>query len=101
MNPYLILGVTPQATDADIRAAYLDAVKQATPDTNPVRFQAVCTAYEKIKDPARRLEYLLFNQDCPGDSPLEAVVRCAQTRRPPVPLPMAAMKEYLRLWTKS
>lgn len=99
MNPYLVLGVAPSADDAAIRHAYLAAVRESPPDTHPTRFQAVSTAYERIKDEPSRLRYLLFNQECPGDSPLDSALRFARLR-PPAPLPFEAMKAYLRLYWK-
>ena len=95
MNPYLILGVAPTADDQTIRQAYLAAVRESPPDTHPGRFQAVSAAYEKIKDEPSRLRYLLFNKECPGDSPLEVVLRFGRLR-PPTPLPFENMKAYLR-----
>ena len=100
MNPYLILGVSPQADDAAIRRAYLAAVKEAPPDAHPQRFQAVSAAYERIKDEPARLRYTLFNHECPGDSPLDVLRRFAQVRASE-PLPFESMKAYLRDCWKS
>ena len=71
MNPHLVLGVPPDANDAAIRQAYLNAVKESPPEADPKRFQAVSQAYEKIKDQQSRHRHLLFNHDCPANSPLD------------------------------
>lgn len=99
MNPYLVLGVAPTADDQTIRRAYLAAVRESPPDIHPQRFQAVSTAYEHIKDEPSRLRYLLFNKECPGDSPLDAVLRLGRLRPPP-PLPFDQMQACLRDYWK-
>jgi curved DNA-binding protein CbpA len=101
MNPYLVLNVPLKADDKTIRKAYLEAVKVASPDTNPKRFQALSEAYEKIKDESSRQQYYLFNRACPGDSPLDAFIRFAQLRPKTKPLPVEAMKEFLRACLKT
>ena len=94
MNPYLVLGVPPEADDQAIRQAYLQALKESPPEANPKRFQAVSQAYEKIKDRTSRHRHILFNRDCPADSPLDTLARYAGQRRLG-PLSIEAMKELL------
>lgn len=96
MNPYLVLGVPSEANDQTIRQAYLNAIKESPPETNPKRFQAVSQAYEKIKDQESRHRHILFNRDCPASSPLDVLARYASHRRRLDPLPFDAMKEFLR-----
>src|SRR5271165_6471998 len=95
MNPYLVLGVPANADDQSIRQAYLKAVKESPPDSDPKRFQEVSRAYEQIKDHRNRHRHILFNSDSPADSPLDALVRYARHRRHFDPLPFDAMKELL------
>ncbi len=101
MNPYLILGVPRDADDARIRQAYLDAVKDATPETHPARFKEIAAAYEKIKDETSRHRYELFNTDCPGESPLGVFLRHARLAKRPLPLSFESMKELLRSCAKT
>jgi DnaJ-class molecular chaperone len=96
MNPYLVLGVSLQADDHTIRQAYLAAIKESPPDTHAARFQAVHQAYEQIKDETSRQKYYLFNQECPGASPLDAFLQNARLKARPCPLPLDFMKTYLR-----
>ncbi|MGA2262446.1 MAG: DnaJ domain-containing protein [Acidobacteriota bacterium] len=96
MNPFQILGVAPSAGDTEIRQAYLEAVREAPPDVNPERFAALSRAYEMIKDERTRLRYILFHKECPGDSPLDALVHRARLQGPPRPLGLDAMKEFLK-----
>lgn len=101
MNPYLVLGVPVDANDQPIRRAYLAAIKEATPEANPKRFQQISEAYEKIKDEPHRLNYCLFNQAVPGDSPADVFIRFARLQPQPKPLPFEAMKEFLRVCSKT
>lgn len=96
MNPYLVLGLSANADDRDIRRAYLEAIRESPPDSDPKRFQSVSQAYEQIKDQSSRHRYILFNRESPADGPLDALVRYAGCRRQFEPLPFDAMKELLR-----
>jgi DnaJ-class molecular chaperone len=59
-SPYQILAVSEQATDADIKQAYLQRVKESPPDRDQQRFQQIQQAFETIKDQGSRLRYSLF-----------------------------------------
>ena len=101
MNPYLILGVGPDADDAAVRRAYLDALKQAPPEREPRRFQTVTAAYDKIKDEASRHRHTLFNQTPPGDTPLDAFVGCVRLGSKSQPIPFEEMKAFLQSCAKT
>jgi curved DNA-binding protein CbpA len=101
MNPFHVLGVGVEAGDAEIRRAYLDAIKAAPPERDPERFAELTRAYESIKDEKRRYAHILLNADCPGDSPLDALVRWSRVRGAvPRPLPADAMRDFLRKCNK-
>ena len=100
MNPYLTLGVPRDADDSRIRQAYLDAVKQAPPDTHPERFQSVNAAYELVKDEPHRIDHYLFRQDCDGLTPLDAFLHFARIHGRPQPPPIETLKEMLRTCSK-
>jgi DnaJ-class molecular chaperone len=101
MNPYLILGVSPNADDQTIRRAYLDGIKNATPETDPERFRLLSEAYEKIKDETSRYRWELFHTDAPGDTPLGALINQARFSRAAKPPSFEVLKEYLRACSKS
>lgn len=62
---YEILGLSPQATPAEIKAAYRAAAPETHPDRAPegrrhvyeVRFKQVTEAYQVLSDPVRRAAY--------------------------------------------
>ena len=62
-NPYEVLGVKPDATDAEIRATYRKLAKQFHPDLNPgnkqaeARFKEIGTAYEIVGDKEKRARF--------------------------------------------
>ena len=60
MNPLALLGIDEAASDADVRAAYLAAVRRSPPDRDPEGFRRIREAYEAVRDLDRRLALRLF-----------------------------------------
>lgn len=67
-NPYTVLGVTENATDEEIRAAYRRLAKQYHPDLNPndptaaAKMNDVNVAYDQIKTAEKRAAYRASTQ---------------------------------------
>jgi hypothetical protein len=61
MSPYEILGVSPNATDAEIKLAYRKLVKKFHPDVNKDQHEGmiklVNEAYDILSDPTRKAQY--------------------------------------------
>ncbi len=74
-DPYVILGVAPDADDTAIQAAYLAAVKACPPERDARRFEAVRRAYEAIRTRRDRLAFELFDTTPP--TPMEILDRAA------------------------
>lgn len=59
-TPYEILGITPDASDVEVKQAYLRQVKDNPPDRDQQKFQAIYKAYSLVKDLKSRINYDLF-----------------------------------------
>lgn len=62
-DPRQILGISADAGDEEIRAAYLQKVKEYPPDRSPREFERVRDAYEMLRDPRRRTRSMLLAAD--------------------------------------
>jgi len=87
------LGVAPQASDEEIRAAYLRKLREYPPDRNPDEFELVRDAYEQLRDRRRRVEHTLFS--CDPEAPLESLIDDVADNRKYVGLEpwLAALRE--------
>lgn len=62
-NPYLVLGLSPKATDSEIRSAFRQLAKKYHPDRNPDdkksedKFKEVSAAFDILGDGERRKKY--------------------------------------------
>jgi curved DNA-binding protein CbpA len=101
MNPYVILRVTPQSTDTEIRRAYLEAIREFPPERAPEQFQKIAHAYEQIRDEDARLNYRLFDRTPGGSHPGEALAAYCVAAPPPEPLDFQSLKEFLRSCAKT
>ncbi|KAF9946475.1 hypothetical protein BGZ72_000292 [Mortierella alpina] len=66
---YDTLGVSPDATEAEIKKAYRKLAMQYHPDKNPDagdRFKEISHAYETLSDPESREMYDRYGEDGPG-----------------------------------
>jgi hypothetical protein len=80
-DPFLVLGLSDDADEAEVRARYLELVKQFPPDREPEKFRSIRAAYEVTRDPfaiARRV-----TAPPGGDVPPWSDVVSAQARNPP------------------
>jgi curved DNA-binding protein CbpA len=79
-DPYLTLGVPQDASDSEIRQAYLAAIRRCPPEQDPERFQAIRGAYETVRSEKSRLEYALFDTELP--TPEDLIARLAKGDQP-------------------
>ena len=95
---YAILGLTPRATQAQLRQAYRAQLRRHHPDTRTVEpeeaggpadiaLQEILTAYEVLRDPARRADYDRLRAASRPDAPPDIRVRrmpAASANDPPL-----------------
>ena len=55
-DPYKILGIARSATAAALKQAYFALVRAHPPERDPEMFKQVRAAYERLRDPATRVE---------------------------------------------
>jgi DnaJ-class molecular chaperone len=85
-DPFLSLGIGPDADDAAVEAAYRRAIKRCPPDRDPAGFQAAREAYEQVRTARDRIAYWLFETEPP--TPIDILRRAdAQASAPRRPQP--------------
>jgi curved DNA-binding protein CbpA len=93
-DPYLVLGVPPDADDATIHAAYLAGVQRCPPDRDARRFEALRTAYEALRTRRDRLAHGLFDRTPPTlDDVLDKLAPPGEPSRPDAATFVALLKE--------
>lgn len=55
-DPYVVLALPREATSAEIKQAYFALVRTYPPEREPEMFKRIRAAYERLRDPVRRLE---------------------------------------------
>lgn len=81
-DPFQILGVSRDASEAEVRARYLQLVKQFPPERDPDKFREIRQAFEAAKDPLTIARRLLLPPD-DDEVPEWSVAIEAQKRNPP------------------
>jgi curved DNA-binding protein CbpA len=95
-TPFDILGVADEATDEEIKKAYLQKVRQYPPERSPEQFQNIRAAFEAIKTQQQRLKYQLFYHEPPTLSTLlERSLQMGTSQRPTMELFSQALADSL------
>ena len=58
-DPWRTLGISPEAGEEEVRAAYLRKVKEHPPERSPEEFERIRDAYDALRDPRRRAARVL------------------------------------------
>ena len=77
MDPREVLGVSQEAGEEEIRTAYVRQVKEHPPDRSPEEFERIRDAYDKLRDPRRRMRDGLLAVD-----PLAPLVSAVELKKP-------------------
>ena len=86
LTHYLHLGLSPQASLAEIRQRYLQLVRENPPGRVPEYFQRITTAYEALKDERTLVATTLFGSTRYADLEL-ALTDLVRARPPQRPSP--------------
>ena len=80
---YLVLGLSPSASQEKIRRRYLELIRAHPPSREPERSQRIIAAYEALKDERSRVETAIFGVARYGDFELalEALLQARPHRR--------------------
>lgn len=63
MDAGRVLGVNHDATEEEIRAAYVRKVREHPPDRSPEEFERIRDAYNSLRDPRQRMRDSLLSAD--------------------------------------
>jgi len=86
-DPFVILGLPREATEAEIRARYLELVKEFPPDRAPGRFREIRAAFEAAKDPLVIARRLVEPPDLDEEPPSwQSVIEAQKEIRPKLPV---------------
>ena len=59
-DPYAVLGVPLDVDDAVLRKRYLELVRLHPPERSPEQFAAIREAYDRVRDPIKRVKRRVF-----------------------------------------
>ena len=83
-DPFDVLDLSVAANEQEIRARYLELVRDFPPDSVPERFAEIRAAYDELSDPRQQLRQTLFR---PSEDALSAIIAdvgtISQARRIP------------------
>ncbi|MGA2597684.1 MAG: J domain-containing protein [Bryobacteraceae bacterium] len=79
MDAYEILGVAADAGEEEIRAAYLNKVKEFPPDRAPAEFETIRDAYDTLRDPRKRARAMFSSGE--SSLPLVSLIEGRKTHR--------------------
>ena len=85
LEHFLVLGLSPSASEDEIRRCWLELARAHPPGRDPERFQRIAAAYEALQDPRSRVETAIFGVARYGDHELalDALLRARPERREP------------------
>ena len=83
-DPLQVLGLPITASEQEVRARYLELVRQFPPDSQPIKFAEIRSAYDDLADPRRRLQQQLFTLS--EDSLSEIIAEVNSVRRNRIPV---------------
>lgn len=84
MDPFFVLDLGPDATDAAVEARYRELLGALPPDGDSARFATLRRAYEALRTERGRIDAWLFHFDRTGDALLELPAWLGAAPRRPI-----------------
>lgn len=84
ITPFEILEVAEDASDAQVKKAYLGMVRRYPPERFPDDFQRIYRAYELIKTEDDRLAYRLFHCELPAPAEIAGLLLDSVAKKAPL-----------------
>jgi len=72
MNPFAVLNLPFECSDADVRAAYQKLLRQHTPENSPETFQLISAAAKMLQTEESRCQWVVSSKG-DGRSPAEVL----------------------------
>jgi curved DNA-binding protein CbpA len=85
-SPYQVLGVSREASEAEIKRAYFNQVREHPPERDPEGFKRIRAAYEKLRSGTERAETDLFTIDVQPAGLDPAALLRSEVEPPPITL---------------
>lgn len=95
-NPFLILGVSPAASDETILAAYRQRLSAYPPDREPEKFKEISEAYTSIQNSKSRFKLWMNPHGFAEKSMLTGLGEAMKYMPPPTPQQMGSIRKRLR-----
>src|SRR5437879_666487 len=83
-NPYKVLGIERDASEAEIKRAYFTLVREHPPERDPDGFKRIRAAYEQLRTSGERAETDLFLIEGPADTLELSSLRRTDVEPPPI-----------------
>ena len=83
-NPYKVLGISREASEAEIKRAYFTLVREHPPERDPEGFKRIRAAYEQLRSGSERADTELFLIEEPSRAMDLSSLRRYDSEPPPV-----------------
>src|SRR5947208_14800480 len=87
-NPYKVLGISREASEAEIKRAYFTLVREHPPERDPEGFKRIRAAYEQLRSGGESADAELFLIEDPSRPLDRSSLRRYATPPPPLPTEM-------------
>ncbi|MEZ6087022.1 MAG: DnaJ domain-containing protein [Pirellulaceae bacterium] len=80
-DPFMVLGLTTDASETEIRARYLELIKQYPPERDPQKFREIHAAYQNASNPLVLASAIMNPREIPP-TPWSKIIEQHERRKP-------------------